>query len=50
MGIDAVDGLESVAVMRLEKEFSIRLPDDECEKCSTLGDLMRFVAQKVQQK
>lgn len=51
MGIDAGDSLDAVKiVMRLEKEFNIRLPDEECEKCSTLGDLIRFVAQKVQQK
>lgn len=49
MGIDAVDGLESVEIiMRLEEEFTLRLPDKECEKCSTLGDLIRLVARYAQ--
>ncbi len=47
LGISAWDGLEfTEIVIRLEKEFNLRVPDQEWEKVVTLGDLILLVAQK----
>ena len=43
MGIDTVE-----IVLRTEETFNINLPDDECEKIITVGDLYRLVLSKLE--
>ncbi len=42
MGLDAVE-----IILRTEDTFSIDLPDRECERVVTVGDLYRLVLQKL---
>lgn len=42
MGLDIVE-----LIMRTEEVFSIDLPDAECEKVHTVGDLYRLVLDKL---
>lgn len=45
LGADSLDSVE--LLMLVEKEFGITLPDDECEKVSTVGDAIRLVKSKL---
>lgn len=42
MGLDLVE-----LVMRTEEVFAIDLPDEECERVRTVGDLYRLVLDKL---
>ena len=45
------DSLESVeVVMALEDEFGIHIPDEETEKLVTVGDLITFVKEALEQE
>ena len=46
--LDSLDVVE--IIMGLEDEFSIDLPDEECEKWSTIGDIVRTVAARIDLK
>jgi acyl carrier protein len=42
-------GLENIEiVLRTEETFNINLPDDECSKVVTVGDLYRLVLSKLE--
>ena len=43
MGLDTVE-----IVLRTEETFNINLPDDECSKAITVGDLYRLVLSKLE--
>ena len=40
LGADSLDFVE--LVMAVEEEFGLKIPDDECEKLVTVGDLVAF--------
>ncbi len=42
MGLDAVE-----IILRTEEVFAVDLPDSECAKVSTVGDLYRLLLQKL---
>jgi acyl carrier protein len=42
MGLDAVE-----IVLRTEEVFAVNLPDGECSKVSTVGDLYRLLLEKL---
>ena len=41
LGLDSLDVVE--LTMEVEKEYGIKLPDLEVEKCYTLGDFVKLV-------
>lgn len=41
LGLDSLDVVE--LTMEVEKEYEIKLPDLEVEKCYTLGDFVKLV-------
>src|SRR5579872_2594493 len=43
MGLDTVE-----IVLRTEETFNINLPDDECSRIVTVGDLYRLVLSKLE--
>ena len=45
LGIDSLDILELHT--EIEKQFNIRIPDEEAEKINTVGKLMRCVRNKM---
>lgn len=45
LGADDLDTIETI--MMVEKEFNISLPDDECEKVVTVGDLAELVTKHL---
>jgi len=48
LGADSLDTVE--LVMALEEEFGIEIPDEEAEKLVTVGDAMKYIEDKAQQK
>jgi len=44
LGIDSLDMLE--LQMELEKEFHISIPDEEAEKLTTVGSLLKYLQEK----
>jgi acyl carrier protein len=42
LGLDAVE-----IILRTEEVFAVNLPDSECSKISTVGDLYRFLLEKL---
>ncbi len=44
LGADSLDTVE--LVMALEEEFGIEIPDEDAEKMRTVGDAMRYIADK----
>jgi acyl carrier protein len=44
LGADSLDTVE--LVMALEEEFGIEIPDEDAEKMRTVGDAMRYIAEK----
>ena len=44
LGADSLDTVE--LVMALEEEFAIEIPDEDAEKMRTVGDAMRYIAEK----
>ena len=45
LGADDLDNVETI--MMVEKEFNISLPDEECEKVFTVGDLAELVTKHL---
>ena len=36
--------------MALEEEFNIEIPDDDAEKIKTVGDIVKYIENKVDSK
>ena len=45
LGADSLDVVD--LVMRFEEEFDIEIPDDQVEKIKTVGDIVKFIEEKV---
>ena len=45
LGADSLDAVE--CVMALEDEFEMDLPDEDWEKCATVGDVIRMFEVKA---
>jgi len=48
LGADSLDTVE--LVMALEEEFSIEIPDEDAEKITTVGDAIKYIEEKAQNK
>lgn len=44
LGADSLDTVE--LVMEFEKAFNIQIPDEDAEKISTVGDVVKYLAAK----
>ena len=45
LGADSLDLVE--LVMRFEEEFDIEIPDDAAEHIQTVGDAVKFIAERL---
>lgn len=45
LGADSLDVVD--LVMSLEEEFDIEVPDDEVENIKTVGDIVKFIEERV---
>jgi len=45
LGLDSLDVLETF--MALEKEFSIKISDEEAEKLTTVGSVIDYITQHI---
>ena len=41
LGIDSLDKIE--VLMEIEKEFNLKVPDEDAEKLTTVGSLVQYV-------
>lgn len=41
LGADSLDTVD--LIMELEKEFGIKIPDEEAEKIQTVGDAIKYI-------
>lgn len=46
LGADSLDVVD--LVMSFEEEFEIEIPDDQVEKIKTVGDIVKFIEEKVE--
>ena len=46
LGADSLDIVE--LVMTMEEEFDLDIPDEDAEKMKTVGDVVKYIASKVQ--
>ena len=46
LGADSLDVVN--LVMSFEEEFDIEIPDDQVEKIKTVGDIVKFIEEKVE--
>ena len=46
LGADSLDVVD--LVMSFEEEFDIEIPDDLVEKIKTVGDIVKFIEEKVE--
>ncbi len=46
LGADSLDVVD--LVMSFEEEFDIEIPDDQVEKSKTVGDIVKFIEEKVE--
>ena len=46
LGADPLDVVD--LVMSFEEEFDIEIPDDQVEKIKTVGDIVKFIEEKVE--
>ena len=46
LGADSLDVVD--LVMGFEEEFDIEIPDDQVEKIKTVGDIVKFIEEKVE--
>lgn len=46
LGADSLDVVD--LVMSFEEEFDIEIPDDQVEKNKTVGDIVKFIEEKVE--
>lgn len=44
LGADSLDTVE--LIMELENKFDIRIPDEDAEKIATVGDAVKYIAEK----
>ncbi len=47
LGADSLDTVE--LVMAFEEEFGIEIPDDAAEKIQTVGDVVRYIEDKIEE-
>jgi len=45
LGADSLDVVE--LIMAFEEEFGIEIPDEDAEKIQTVGDVIKYLSQKV---
>jgi len=48
LGIDSLDYAE--IVMDFEQTFDIKIPDDDAEKLSTIGNAVKYIEAKLKEK
>lgn len=46
LGADSLDVVD--LLMSFEEEFDIEIPDDQVEKIKTVGDIVKFIEEKVE--
>ena len=46
LGADSLDVVD--LVMSFEEEFDIEIPDDQVEKIKTVGDIVKFIEEKLE--
>ncbi len=46
LGMDDLDFIEMI--MAVEKEFGLEIPDEDAEKFKTVGDLIKYLKEKVE--
>ena len=46
LGADSLDTVE--LIMALEEEFSIEVPDEQAEKLTTVGDVVKYIEEHQQ--
>ena len=46
LGADSLDIFQ--IIMGIEEEFDIEIPDDQVEKIKTVGDIVKFIEEKVE--
>lgn len=46
LGADSLDVVD--LVMSFEEEFDIEIPDDQVEKIKAVGDIVKFIEEKVE--
>lgn len=47
LGAESLDVIE--IIMRLEEEFGIEIPDEDAENINTVGDLVKYIEEKISQ-
>jgi acyl carrier protein len=45
LGADSLDIVE--LVMAMEEEFNVEIPDEDAEKIQTLGDAIKYIAERT---
>jgi acyl carrier protein len=45
LGADSLDTVE--LVMKFEEEFDIKIPDEDAEKITSVGDATRYITEKL---
>lgn len=45
LGADSLDVVD--LVMSMEEEFDIEIPDDQVENIKTVGDIVRYIEEKI---
>lgn len=48
LGADSLDVVEMI--MEIEDEFGIEIPDEDAEKLATVGDAIKYIERRVEQK
>lgn len=48
LGADSLDTVE--LILEFEKEFGIKIPDDQAEKISTVGDAISYIEANIADK
>jgi len=48
LGADSLDTVE--LIMALEEEFEIEIPDEDAEKIKTVGDIIKYIEEKIHTK
>ena len=48
LGADSLDTVE--LVMALEEEFNVEIPDEDAEKITTVGDAIKYIEEKSENK
>lgn len=48
LGADSLDIVEMI--MEIEDEFGIEVPDEDAEKLATVGDAIKYIERRLEQK